>query len=298
MGAPVADYFDLIAGTSTGGIIALGLGLGMSATELLRLYAENARRIFPDSLRYRLRGIFRAKYARTELHDVLTEVFGEHRLGDSRKRLLVPSLDLASGYVHLYKTSHHPSLINDYKLPVVEVAMATAAAPTYFPVHLSPDGVPFIDGSVWANNPLGLAVIEAVGILGWPRDQIRVLSLGCTSSSLDVWRKQRTSLGASAYWGARLAKVFIAAQSSSAIVTANTLIGADAVFRINPDVRQQRITIDGLRHLPLLSRLGLTEAANWMPTLLPTFFDEPAPRFESCHRLLHSSPSPPTAVAA
>lgn len=299
LGTPIAEYFDLIAGTSTGGIIAIGLGLGLSANEILRLYRENARRIFPRSLGIGLPGIFRAKYAKTALREVLTESFGDRRLGDSHQRLLIPSLNLAAEHVHLYKTSHHPALFNDYKVSAVEVALATVAAPTYFPVHLSPDGIPFIDGSVWANNPLGLAVIEAVGILGWPRDEIRVLSLGCISSHLKIsWRK-RTSLGATSYWGARLAQVFMTAQSSSAIVTANALIGAEHVFRINPDIDRHRFTIDGLRQLPLLCQLGFDEAANRLSELAPTFFHHPAEEFEPYHKL-SSLPlfPPPDAVAA
>jgi hypothetical protein len=173
------------------------------------------------------------------------------------------------------------------------------AAPTYFPVHLSPEGVPFIDGSVWANNPLGLAVIEAVGILGWPREEIRVLCVGCTSSRLNVSWQKRTSLGASSYWGTRLANVFMTAQSSSAIVTANALIGAEHVFRINPAMTEHHLTIDGLRHLPLLSRLGLEEAASRLPTLAPVFFRDQAPIFEPCHKLWPSSAMPiPETVAA
>jgi Patatin-like phospholipase len=295
LGAPVVDYFDLIAGTSTGGIIAIALGLGIPARDILRLYSEKAHRIFSGGLGFGLPGIFRAKYAKTALHEVLVEVFGEHRLGESRKRLVIPSLNLASEYVHLYKTSHHPSLVNDYGVTAVEVAMATVAAPTYFPIHLSPEGVPFIDGSVWANNPLGLAVIEAIGVLGWPRHEIRVLSLGCTSSRLNVsWQKHR-SLGAS-FWGARLSDVFMKAQSSSALVTANALVGAEHVFRISPDMSQHRLAIDGLRHLPLLGRLGFDEAANWLPKLAPVFFRERAPTFEPCHRL--PLPPAPEPVAA
>lgn len=288
LGAPIVDYFDLIAGTSTGGIIAIALGLGIPAHEVLRLYSEHAHRIFSGGFGFGLPGIFRAKYAKSALRDVLTEVFGRRRLGESCTRLVIPSLNLASEYVHLYKTSHYPGLVNDYGVTAVEVAMATAAAPTYFPIHLSPEGVPFIDGSVWANNPLGLAVIEAVGVLGWPRHEIRVLSLGCTSSRLNLSWQRRRSLGAS-FWGARLSEVFMRAQSSSALVAANALVGAEHVFRISPDMSHHRLSIDGLRHLPLLCQLGFDEAAKWLPVLAPVFFREPAPMFEPCHRL----PVPP-----
>ncbi len=73
-----------------------------------------------------------------------------------------------------------------------------------------------------ARNPLGLAVIEALGVLDWPRDEIRVLSLGCTSTDLNVSWQKRISPGAS-YWAARIADVFLKVQSSSAIATAHCL---------------------------------------------------------------------------
>jgi hypothetical protein len=283
LGGPVADYFDLIAGTSTGGIIAIGLG--MTAKELLQLYRETGGKIFRRR-RFGARaiGLFRAKYTNAALRHTLVAAFGERFLGESRTRLLIPSLNLAAERVHLYKTSHHPSLIHDYRVPAVEVALATVAAPTYFPIHMSPEGVPYIDGSMWARNPLGLAVIEAIGILDWKRDDIKVLSLGCTSTHLNVSWQKRISLGAS-YWGARIADVFMKAQSSSAIATAHTLIGSRNVHRISPDMSDYHFTLDGIQHMPLLASLGRDEALRRLPELYADFFTAKAPPFVPCHRL-------------
>ncbi|HZS85831.1 MAG TPA: CBASS cGAMP-activated phospholipase [Stellaceae bacterium] len=292
IGAPIADYFDLIAGTSTGGIIAIGLGLGLTATELLRWYRETGPRIFP---RRGPAGIFggllRAKYTNTALREVLSQAYGERYLGESRKRLLIPSLNLAAERVHLYKTSHHPSLVHDYKVPAVEVALATVAAPTYFPIHISPEGVPYIDGSMWARNPLGLAVIEAIGVLEWPREAITILSLGCTSTHLNVSWQKRISLGAS-FWGARIADVFMKAQSSSAIATAHALVGSQNVFRISPDTSSYHFTLDGVQHIPLLEKLGHAEALRQFASLRDVFFRTKAEPFEPCHKL-EPQPAPP-----
>lgn len=285
LGKSIADHFDMIAGTSTGGIIALALGFGMTAEQILKLYCKNASKIFSARFGSRIRGIFRSKYTNSVLREVLEEIFQDRALGDSRTRLLIPSLNLASERVHLYKTSHHPDLVHDYPLRAVDVALATVAAPTFFPIHLSPDGVPYIDGSVWAHNPLGLAVIEAIGILRWQPDAIRVLSLGCTTQRLDVPWQKRTSFGAS-YWGARLAQVFTAAQSSSAVVTANVLIGPQNLYRISPDMSAQRFTLDGVRHLEHLQRLGKAEATREFPKLHDTFFALKAPAFVPYHRIL------------
>ena len=105
---------------------------------------------------------------------------------------------------------------------------------------------------------MSLAVIEAIGILEWPRHSLRVLSVGCTASHLEIawksWRKH-TSLGAS-FWAARLADIFMKAQSSSSIVTSNVLIGSENVFRVDPDMSQHHFTLDGVQHVPLLRELG------------------------------------------
>jgi hypothetical protein len=295
LGAPITDYFDLIAGTSTGGIIAIGLGLGMTAGDLLNFYRETGRRIFYRRRFAPVRQLFRAKYTNSALKEVLIEAFGDRYLGESTKRLLIPSLNLAAERVHLYKTSHHPTLVRDYRVPAVEVALATVAAPTYFPIHISPEGVPYIDGSMWARNPLGLAVIEAIGILDWPRDEIQVLSLGCTSTSLNVSWQKRISLGAS-FWGARIADVFMKAQSSSAIATAHALIGSKNVFRISPDTSGYRFTLDGIQHIPLLAELGRAEAFRQLPRLRDVFFGDKAPPFVPCHKL--GDMAPPVAAPA
>src|SRR3546814_9614978 len=100
---------------------------------------------------------------------------------------MIPSLDLETGEVHVFKTAHHRRFVNDYKVAVVDVARATAAAPTYFPTHTLEAGVPLIDGGMWANNPMGPAAVKALGVLEWPKGNIRLLSVGCTESPLETY---------------------------------------------------------------------------------------------------------------
>src|SRR5436309_4125962 len=113
----VADYFDLIVGTSTGGIIALGLGLGLSAKEILSFYEEHGPSIFRGSRVTRaLRQVGISKYSSDALRVALQTVFGERKLGESSTRLVVPSCNLDTGEVHIWKTSHHPRLERDHKV--------------------------------------------------------------------------------------------------------------------------------------------------------------------------------------
>ena len=178
IGRPVVEYFDLIVGTSTGGIVALGLGLGLSAEKILKLYEELGPYVFGGNRLVRsLQHWGFAKYQPKNLKATLAKWFGDQRLGESSVRLVVPSTNLETGEVYIFKTAHVARFERDYKVPVVDVAMATAAAPTYFPTYWLTSGVPLVDGGAWANNPTGLAVVEAIGVLGWPREEICVLSL-------------------------------------------------------------------------------------------------------------------------
>ena len=200
------------------------MGLGLSASEILRFYEERGPEIFCGGRVIRkLRQLGLSKYSAKPLRAALQTVFGERRLGDSHKRLVVPSSNLDTGEVHVWKTSHHPRLERDYKERAVEVALSTAAAPTFFPTHRSAAGTPLLDGGMWANNPVAIAVTEAIGVLGWSRDDVSVLSLGCTTSPIHVGMGRNKALGW-LYWGPRLIDVFMASQSSGALGMATHLL--------------------------------------------------------------------------
>jgi hypothetical protein len=271
---PVASYFDLIAGTSTGGIIALGLGLGFGAAELLEFYETLGPRIFGGNrARLWLRHWARSKYGSEPLRRALQDKFGDRRIGDSKTRLVIPSMNVETGKVYIYKTAHHPHFETDYQKSAVEAAVATASAPTYFPTHHSSSGVPLIDGGVWANNPVGMAVVEAVAVLGWPKEQLRVLSLGCTATPFNVGVRRRFSLG-KLFWANKVADTFMAGQSSASLGTAYVFAGHENVVRINPVVPEGRFELDSHKEIRALRGLGESEAREALPKLKATFFQE------------------------
>jgi hypothetical protein len=271
----LAGYFDLIAGTSTGGIIALALGLGLSAKQTLAFYEQHGPNIFYGNPRFRAcRRWFRAKYDPRPLRSALQEVFGQRTLGESTKRLVIPAFNIDTGEVHVWKTSHHPRLERDYKSHVLDVALSTAAAPTYFPTHRLATGTPLIDGGMWANNPIALALVEAIGILNWPRDELRVLSLGCTTTPLNVDWGRSHSLGKFG-WAEKIADVFMTGQSSGAMGMAQHLIpDRNNIVRISPIVGE-RYELDSRDEIPSLKGLGASEARKALPSLRPLFFEQP-----------------------
>jgi uncharacterized protein len=291
---PIGHYFDLIAGTSTGGIIAIALGLGLTAAEILHLYEERGPAIFDQQhgslenwFRQQIRGLrhwFGTKYEAGELRAALISVLGTRSIGESRTRLLIPSWHPTLERVYIYKTAHHPRFENDYKQLAIDAALATAAAPTFLPPHRTNDDVDLIDGGVWANNPIGAAVIEAVGILKWPADQLKILSIG-TISDL----KAPPRLLGKAPMAGHVTRLFMAGQSHSALGAAKILTGDGhdhkAIWRIDQVAPNGRYTMDNASRMAEMKSRAVAEAREQLPELRRRFFTTPAAPFEPYHRL-------------
>lgn len=278
---PVVECFDLVVGTSTGGIIGLALGAGLPAAEIREFYLEAGPRIFPRRGRWlrSARGLATAKYDEKQLQAELESVFGDRRIGESKTRLVIPSMSVVSGRVHLWKTAHNARFVQDYQLRMVDAAMATSAAPTFFRPALTEAGTPLIDGGVFANNPAGLAAVEAVGVLGWPRNEVSILSLGCGAEALDV---RTRSWWRSGLFGVapKIVDVFLAAQSDASCGSAIHLIGDRSNFRrISPVLPSKRYGLDVTRELRSLSGLGDEEARHHLQDIQPIFFTGPAEPF-------------------
>ncbi|MCX5785834.1 MAG: CBASS cGAMP-activated phospholipase [Elusimicrobia bacterium] len=285
LGVPIGRYFDLIAGTSTGGIIALGLGLGYSAQDMLNFYLQLGPKVFASGgwIKF-LKHIGWSKYSPKPLESILREKFGARVLGESKTRLVIPSVNLENGEVYIYKTSHHPRLTTDWRKSVVEIALATGAAPTYFPTHRSEMGTPLVDGGIWANNPVGLAVVEGIGVLGWERSELRVLSVGCTYTPLNIEKARDKSCGR-LYWAFKLADLFMSSQSSGSCGTASVLCPDpnNQLFRYNPPAPENRFSLDGIKEIDSLRGLGHSEARKVKPRLQPVFFTKQADTFSPIH---------------
>jgi patatin-like phospholipase/acyl hydrolase len=282
----IVNYFDLIVGTSTGGIIALGLAMGWPARDLSHFYKEYGPKIFQKSpLWLRCLSVLRAKYSPEPLHQALEQNFGERRIGESVTRLVIPSVNLDTGEVYLYKTAHHPSLKTDYREKAIDAARATSAAPRYFPSFISDSGIPLIDGGVWANNPIAVAVVEAITLLEWSSEEIEILSLGCTTEPIDFQKARRKSKGMG-YWARNVTELFMCTQSSSASGMAKLLLGGnDRILRINPVTSRGRFALDKTEGIQALCGLGETEARKALPILEERFLHEPAAEFEPYHKL-------------
>jgi uncharacterized protein len=156
--------FDLIAGTSTGGIIALGIGTRTrcnngqpySPGQLVDLYVQNGPAIFPQIPVWTwLRQFLRPKYSPDALEATLKKFFQDARFSSALTPLLVSSYDLQSQLPFFFK-SHRIASDPSYDWAVTSIARATSAAPTFFPpLHLSTgrEEYTLVDGGVFVNNP-------------------------------------------------------------------------------------------------------------------------------------------------
>lgn len=179
------ETFDLIAGTSTGGIITLGIGTackqgtGYSPKELVDLYVKNGATIFQKSFFESLEELVRPKYSPDGLEKVLKEYFGETEFKTALTPLLVSSYDLQSELPFFFK-SHRIATDESYNWPVRQIARATSAAPTYFPpFHLVRDNQDYalVYGGVFVNNPAMAAYVETRRLYPDAKD-LMVVSIG------------------------------------------------------------------------------------------------------------------------
>ena len=152
----------LLAGTSTGGLIALGLANGMAPGDLRRLYQDAGASIFDNSGRFSLGGKLRSKYSNDNLEQTVSGVFGNLTLGNLAKEVLVPSFDLDANQdtpARAWKPKFFTNRVGegDRAELVADVALRTSAAPTIFPIYQG-----YIDGGVVANNPSVAALAQVM----------------------------------------------------------------------------------------------------------------------------------------
>lgn len=172
-GKSITDHFDMICGTSTGGLIAIGLANGMSAKSLVDLYTTKGSLIFPTSNNRFVRSFqnsykslkqifFSNKHSVKPLKRILEDLFGDKTMNDANNLLCIPSFNLTNGQPKVFKKSgSQTELFVDNNIKLVDIALATSAAPSYYPVH-EHNNFLYTDGGVWANNPSLCGLLEAI----------------------------------------------------------------------------------------------------------------------------------------
>jgi patatin-like phospholipase/acyl hydrolase len=191
----IGDYFDIIAGTSTGGILACaylmpdGINRPLySAEEVINFYLEHGDDIFHKSLKQKIKsgfGFFGAEYDSTGLENTLEKYFGMTELKELIKPCLIPSLDTEKRKCVFFK-QHYASFDMSENFYVKDLLRATTSAPTYFKPasiqSLSGETYSLVDGGVFANNPTLCAYTEVNKLFNPNRNltvrDVKILSLG------------------------------------------------------------------------------------------------------------------------
>lgn len=260
---PLANAFDLICGTSIGGILALGLATEIPASELKQLFVQHGSKIFPKIYFPRFKSIFcSVKYSSEPLKYVLKQYFGEKTIGDLRHRVLIPTVNCDTGLGQFLKTPHHPSFMCDYRWPLVDAALATSAAPTYFPIF-SNNKNRYVDGGLVGNSPALFGYHEAKHFLSNDDElNIKVLSIGTAGKNFGL---AQIPLNAPAIrWKEQLVDLVYSAQEGSTNYILRHLLG-DNFYNIDdkPSVEQCKdIALDKAtkKAITVLTAMGTSRA--------------------------------------
>ena len=237
---PLADKFDLIAGTSVGSILAAALAKGIPAKELPGLFLTHGEEIFHGCWKQRpfLKalnlGFLASRYSAQGMKKVLAkeELLGATRFRDLSRRLLIPTVNLTKGSAQFFKTQHCAEYQFDGDVALIDAVMASAAAPTYFPVYRFNQSR-YADGGLIANSPAFVAFHEARYKLNVPIERIHVVSIGTMNKSVTMDPRAPLNIGllagAGPYfwkgWRQRVFEVTLAAQEQ---------LSEDMLRHVNP----------------------------------------------------------------
>lgn len=269
-GTDLIKHFDLVAGTSTGAILAIGLGLRRTPIELLAFYRKHGVRIFPPG--GDLRHWIQSKHDAAVLCQALTGVFREERLAASCCRLVIPTVRADRGEAEVIVTPHTKDRTGFSDYFAVEAALASSAAPTYFDEAVVEHEIAeqrYLDGGIWANNPVLPAIAEAVGQLGVPITRIDILSVGTSYSETNFTSAMG---GGKVDWGKVLPNLFFAAQETASVKLVDDFVSRARHLRINQQTRDA-IPLDNTAAMDGLATRGSNVGLDSFPVVRSRFLD-------------------------
>jgi patatin-like phospholipase/acyl hydrolase len=307
LGRPITDYFDLVAGTSTGAILGAGIAHGMTGKQLVEFYTSYGKEIFSPREAYKpqswvktiyplvkyifnkrtgggkIDDFFRSRFCPHALEHSFDQGFGATKLGDLHtSRLIVPTVNLSKGQTYVFRTPHLPTAIDDRDASITDVLLAATAAPTYFPHKVMPDGDAYCDGGLWAINPAILAIAEAFKIRqyctrpqcdpAYDTSAIRVLSIGTGNATYSL--SPPGSDAGALYWAPHIADVMGTSQVQGVQSPLEYLLG-DRYQKINFDLPDNTWTLDNTSRVPDLFELGRKAGEKEFDRVAETFFVEP-----------------------
>lgn len=195
IGVPIGQRFDLTCGTSIGGIVALAVAFEVPMKKVVDVFEQHGAAIFPaheppSSKVGKVWDLWqhsrKPRYSTAPLREAITKLIDKDAtLNDAKHAVAIPAVNVTQGKPQVFKTRHKAEWTRDWEFKAVDVALATAAAPTFFELA-EIDGNLYADGGLFANAPDLLALHEAEHFFGVPTDAIRILSIGTTTKSYSV----------------------------------------------------------------------------------------------------------------
>lgn len=255
----IKDCFDLIAGTSTGSILAGAAAADISMSNIVDLFEKESPRIFSKKWHIPaisiLLPLLLSRYSRRPLDNVLESYVPRLTLGEIDTPLMITSADLATGGVHVFKSAYLARLGEPYErdggVLLKDSILASCAAPTFFnPKEVGPHLL--VDGGLWANNPSIIAITEALSKFGKNIEDVRVLSIG-SGQSPNMYNRRRV-WGLLTGWGRdKLISYTLGLQSQASTNMAGMLL-EQRFLRLDPTIETWQL--DDTRHLSNLRALA------------------------------------------
>jgi patatin-like phospholipase/acyl hydrolase len=225
-GKPLRESFDLVAGTSIGGIIGLTIARGIPMAQLVERFEARGVEIFsgrppPDGFASTARDMLRfltgSKYSNAALRSTILEMIdGDILLGDLEARYIAPTVNLTRGKPMTFRTPHLKHHSNSAHIRAIDVALATSAAPTILPL-VEIGGEYYCDGGIYANSPDHIAMHEAESLIGIDPDTVSMLSIGTTSAAYEFPTPKSPSFGLREWLDERrIIRMALATQQQSA----------------------------------------------------------------------------------
>lgn len=251
-GGSVCDYFDMLLGTSTGAIIAAALAVRIPAKKILNLYLEKGKDVFPKK-RWKF---FRGKYNAGPLKNELMQIFGDAEMRDASTRLLIPTYNLSTDAVQIFKTPHASDLRFDRKRKIYDILLATTAAPIYFSPHKMTGGI-YMDGGVGANNPSLIGLVEGITRCQWEKDEIMILNIGSVTGGKNTTGQEKMGLKNFL----TVQQCFMNAENQYASNICRLILG-EKYMRIEETVKPGEVAMDRTNNISLkkLIDMGSTSA--------------------------------------
>ena len=254
IGTPIKTCFDLIAGTSTGAIVAGAAVSDIPMADIVELFDTETPHIFKRRW-YRI-PLFLSKYPSEQLAQVIAKHIPATPLGEIATPLMLTSSEITKSEVHIFRSNYEsrdsegtPS--TNKKVCLRDAILASCAAPTFF-APKSVDNLLLADGCLWANNPSAIAATEALSVFRKDPQEIRMLSIG-TGHSINMYQQRRGWGFLTGWGGAKLTSYVMTLQAQASTHTAKLLLKGN-YLRINPDI--DRWEIDALAQLDTLKSLA------------------------------------------